>query len=112
MTDPALAQAMVFQRPFMLRLSVWNNLRLALWLAGVPAAERADRAQQALQRAGLAELRNGLRAQVAASPLCDGKRFAMHFMALMRDVWQQWITQSAPDGTAQQPTRGNPASRP
>ena len=61
---------------------------------------------------GLAELRNGLRAQVATSPLCDGKRFAMHFMALMRDVWQQWITQSAPDGTAQQPTRGNPASRP
>ena len=61
---------------------------------------------------GLAELRNGLRAQVAASPLCDGKRFAEHFMALMRDVWQQWITQSAPDGTAQQPTRGNPASRP
>ena len=24
---------MVFQRPFLLRLSVWNNLRIALWLA-------------------------------------------------------------------------------
>ena len=54
---PAAAQAMVFQRPFMLRLSVWNNLRIALWLARVPAAERAERASQALQRAGLAELR-------------------------------------------------------
>ena len=46
---------MVFQRPFMLRLSVLNNLRIALWLAGVPAAERAGRAREALQRAGLAD---------------------------------------------------------
>lgn len=53
----AAAQVMVFQRPFMLRLSVWNNLRLALWLAGVPASERAARATQALHRAGLFDLR-------------------------------------------------------
>ena len=46
-------QVMVFQRPFMLRLSVWNNLRVALWLAGVPAAERIERATLALHRAGL-----------------------------------------------------------
>jgi len=50
-------QVMVFQRPFMLRLSVWNNLRLALWLAGVPAPERTERALQALHRAGLTALR-------------------------------------------------------
>jgi tungstate transport system ATP-binding protein len=49
---------MVFQRPFVLRLSVWNNLRLALWLARVPVAERTERATQALQRAGLAALRD------------------------------------------------------
>jgi tungstate transport system ATP-binding protein len=55
---PTRAQAMVFQRPFMLRLSVWNNLLVALWLAGVPAAERGERAAQALQRAGLAALRD------------------------------------------------------
>ena len=54
----AATQVMVFQRPFMLRLSVWNNLRLALWLAGVPAAERTERAAQALQRAGLVGLRD------------------------------------------------------
>ena len=48
-------QAMVFQRPFMLRLSVLNNLRIALWLAGVPKAERAGRAREALQRAALAD---------------------------------------------------------
>lgn len=55
--EPAAVQVMVFQRPFMLRLSVWNNLRVALWLARVPAAERRLRAEQALQRAGLAALR-------------------------------------------------------
>ena len=53
----ATAQSMVFQRPFMLRLSVWHNLQLALWLAGIPAATRASRATEALQRAGLSELR-------------------------------------------------------
>jgi tungstate transport system ATP-binding protein len=58
--DAQALQVMVFQRPFMLRLSVWNNLRLALWLARGPrmtAAERAERAGQALQRVGLAALR-------------------------------------------------------
>ena len=54
----ALIQAMVFQRPFVLRLSVWNNLRVALWLAGVPSAERAQRARNALARVGLGELRD------------------------------------------------------
>ena len=53
----ATAQVMVFQRPFMLRLSVSNNLAVALWLAGVPARERAARATEALHRAGLFELR-------------------------------------------------------
>ncbi|MEP7296750.1 MAG: ATP-binding cassette domain-containing protein [Burkholderiales bacterium] len=51
-------QMMVFQRPFMLRLSVWSNLRLALWLAGVPPAERVGRADEALHRAGLSALRD------------------------------------------------------
>jgi tungstate transport system ATP-binding protein len=47
------SQAMVFQRPFLLRLSVWHNLLVALWLARVPRSERAARAQAALQRVGL-----------------------------------------------------------
>jgi tungstate transport system ATP-binding protein len=53
----AAKQVMLFQRPFMLRLSVWNNLRVALWLARVPAHERPSRSSEALQRAGLTELR-------------------------------------------------------
>jgi tungstate transport system ATP-binding protein len=52
------AQAMVFQRPFLLRLSVWNNLMVALWLAAVPRAQRAERAAQSLARVGLAEQRH------------------------------------------------------
>ena len=51
-------QAMVFQRPFLLRLSVWHNLLIALWLAGVPKAESANRAQAALERVGLARERD------------------------------------------------------
>jgi tungstate transport system ATP-binding protein len=52
---PAVA-AMLFQRPFLLRLSVERNLRLALWLKGVPAAERPERVREALTRVGLAGL--------------------------------------------------------
>jgi len=49
------SQAMVFQRPFLLRLSVWWNLQLALWLAGVPGAQRSQRARRALERVNLRE---------------------------------------------------------
>ena len=49
--DPVVA--MVFQRPFVLRLSVRANMHLGLWLRGVPRAERAARCVQALQRVGL-----------------------------------------------------------
>jgi tungstate transport system ATP-binding protein len=51
-----LVAAMLFQRPFLLHLSVFRNVTLALWLRGVPAAERAARAHQALQRVGLDSL--------------------------------------------------------
>lgn len=49
----ALPQAMVFQRPFLLQLSALNNLRLALWLAGVPRGEWATRIRESLQRVEL-----------------------------------------------------------
>jgi tungstate transport system ATP-binding protein len=64
-----VSQAMVFQRPFMLRLSVLNNLRIALWLAGVPKPERAVRAGEALQRSGLAD-----RAERPARTLSGGQQ--------------------------------------
>ncbi|WP_418319310.1 ABC transporter ATP-binding protein [Piscinibacter sakaiensis] len=52
----ALVQAMVYQRPFMLRLTVLNNLRLACWLAGLPRRQWAQQIDAALHRVGLAGL--------------------------------------------------------
>ena len=53
---PGLRQAMLFQRPFMLRTSVRNNVALGLWLAGVPWRAAQVQALEGLQRVGLAEL--------------------------------------------------------
>jgi len=47
-------QAMVFQRPVLLRRSVLANLTFALAVAGVPGHERDGRALAALDRVGLA----------------------------------------------------------
>ena len=46
-------QAMVFQRPFVMHLSVQNSLRLALWLADVPRALWDERVADALRRVDL-----------------------------------------------------------
>lgn len=56
LSGQVLRQAMVAQRPFLLSLSVWHNLMLALWLGRVPREQRAERARQALSRVGLAEM--------------------------------------------------------
>jgi tungstate transport system ATP-binding protein len=45
--------AMLFQRPFLLSLSVRFNVMLGLWLHGVPRAQRAARCARALHRVGL-----------------------------------------------------------
>ncbi len=57
--DGAL-QAMVFQRPFLLRLSARRNVALALWLAArrLPRAERTARVEAALGKVGLWPLRD------------------------------------------------------
>jgi len=49
-------QAMVFQRPVLLRRSVLGNLTFALSVAGVRRADRAPRARDALERVGLQAL--------------------------------------------------------
>jgi tungstate transport system ATP-binding protein len=51
---PVPRLAMVFQRPFMLRLSARGNVELALMLQGMPRALRRERALHALERVGLA----------------------------------------------------------
>jgi predicted O-linked N-acetylglucosamine transferase (SPINDLY family) len=40
----------------------------------------------------LAALRSALRERMAASPLCDGKRFATNFASLLHDVWERQIS--------------------
>ena len=51
-----LRQAMLFQRPFVLRMSVLRNLQLALWVQGQPWHATRAVAQSALQRVGMADL--------------------------------------------------------
>ena len=54
--DPADAQAMVFQRPVMLRRSVAANVDYALKLRGMAAAERRAAVEDALDHTGLRRL--------------------------------------------------------
>jgi tungstate transport system ATP-binding protein len=50
------AQAMVFQRPVMLRRSVFANLAFALGVRGLRGAERSRRIEEALETARLSDL--------------------------------------------------------
>lgn len=63
------AQAMLFQRPFMLRTSVQNNVALALWLCGVRWREAKAQALAALARVEL-----GDKAQRPARTLSGGQQ--------------------------------------
>ncbi|NMM10908.1 MAG: phosphate ABC transporter ATP-binding protein [Polaromonas sp.] len=49
-------QAMLFQRPYMLRASVLNNVALGLWLKGVAWKPAKAQALEALARVGLEDL--------------------------------------------------------
>ncbi|MEO8248264.1 MAG: ATP-binding cassette domain-containing protein [Burkholderiales bacterium] len=64
-----LKQAMLFQRPRMLRLSALANVALGLWIGGAPWAEAKQRARLALAQVGLAHL-----AQRAAPSLSIGQQ--------------------------------------
>jgi tungstate transport system ATP-binding protein len=54
--DEHLRQAMLFQRPHMLRTRVINNVALGLWLRGTTWASAREQAMAALERVGLADL--------------------------------------------------------
>ena len=49
-------QAMLFQRPYMLRTSVQNNVAVGLWLGGMRWRAAREQALAALERVGLAAL--------------------------------------------------------
>jgi tungstate transport system ATP-binding protein len=67
--QPQTRQAMVFQRPVMLRRSAAANIRYALKRAGVPRGERHARAMEALRLVGLEAL-----AERAARVLSGGEQ--------------------------------------
>lgn len=52
---PITRQAMLFQRPYMLRVSVLRNIALGLWLRGTGWHEACEKAHAALARFGLGE---------------------------------------------------------
>jgi tungstate transport system ATP-binding protein len=54
--QPGVQQAMVFQRPHMLRTSVVNFVALALWLRDVPWRAAKEQAMQALHQVGLQDI--------------------------------------------------------
>ena len=54
--DASARQAMLFQRPYMLRASVQNNIALSLWLRGSDWQQAKRDAVAALERVGLADL--------------------------------------------------------
>ena len=54
--DAHTTQAMVFQRPWMLRTTARNNIALALWLRGTPWPQACSQALKALERVDLQDL--------------------------------------------------------
>ena len=54
--DSAARQAMLFQRPYMLRTSVLNNVALGLWIRGARWARAREGGLRALAAVGLAEV--------------------------------------------------------
>ncbi len=54
--DPGVRQAMVFQRPHLLRMTVQSNIALGLWLRGRAWSEAKVGAVRALARVGLQDL--------------------------------------------------------
>lgn len=54
--DSATRQAMVFQRPYMLRTSALHNVALALWINGSGWTDAKEQARLALGRVGLGEV--------------------------------------------------------
>lgn len=54
--NPTVRQAMLFQRPYLMRLSAKSNVALGLWLRGTPWSSAKAQALEALQRVGLDHL--------------------------------------------------------
>jgi predicted O-linked N-acetylglucosamine transferase (SPINDLY family) len=74
-------------------VSLLTNAGLPDWIA----VDADDYVARAVAHAGdlqrLASLRSGLRNRVLSSPIFDTARFADHFTATLRGMWQRWCNQ-------------------
>jgi hypothetical protein len=68
------------------------------WVAQDPDDYVRISADLASDPVRLVTLRRDQRARMAASPVCDGPRFARHFEAALRSIWQSWCA-GAPEAT-------------
>ena len=115
-TDPAAKQAMVFQRPHMLRLPVRAHVALGPWLAGKPWREACALAEAALQQVGMhgaclqraSTLSGGQQQRVALARawalqprllLLDEPTSSLDPSATreVEQLWVQFLASSAPD---------------
>jgi len=84
------------------------NAGLPEWVAKDPDDYVARAVAHAADLPALARLRAGLRQQVLASPIFDAPRFAVHFEAALREMWQLWCEQNAhPPRQAEKAGDGN-----
>ncbi|MDE2516827.1 MAG: hypothetical protein KGL12_12430 [Rhodospirillales bacterium] len=74
------------------------NAGLADWVTDHVEDYIAMACRRAADIEALAALRAGLRARVAASPLCDAPRFARHLGAALQECWQAWARPALTDG--------------
>ncbi|HEX5328500.1 MAG TPA: tetratricopeptide repeat protein, partial [Acetobacteraceae bacterium] len=74
-------------------MSHLSNAGLGDWVAGSLDDYARLATTRASDLAGLARLREQLRAQVKASPLCDAPRFGRHLGAALRHAWMAWCQQ-------------------
>lgn len=76
--------------------SLLTHVGLQDLVAHSPQAYVEITARLAADLPALAELRAGLRAKVAASPLCDGIGFTRSLEAAYRTTWREWCRAPAP----------------
>jgi tungstate transport system ATP-binding protein len=78
--------AMLFQKPFLLRLSALLNVRIGAWLAGMPWRQTREPALDALRRVGLADL-----AQRNARALSGGQQQRLALARAWVQAPQVWL---------------------
>jgi predicted O-linked N-acetylglucosamine transferase (SPINDLY family) len=85
-------------------VSIMQNLQLPDWVASDRTSYLSLAQRHAADLPALEALRQGLRARLLHSPLCDAPRFATHFEAALRQMWRHWC-----DERKKAPNQSGPA---